>query len=160
MVVTCKGVKIDGSKCTRTVVEGEYCHQHALQKYRELKPAECAVCFENLENERKSLDCGHWIHRECVIRSGKSECPICRAPVTLGVKATKALNAAAERHRQDSIEEDEQDLIHHFEEHITDLILQALEESDMTDGVIEMNITIPEGWDLGFEEESEEFEDL
>lgn len=154
----CKGVKIDGSKCTRNVTEGDYCHQHSLQKYRELKPEECSVCFESLTNEKKALDCGHWIHRECIIRSGKSECPICRSPVTLGVKATKALNTVAERYRQDSIEEDEQELMYQFEDHITQLILQALEESDITDGVIEFNVAVPEGWELSFEEDS--FEDL
>lgn len=149
----CKGVKIDGSNCTRVVTDGEYCHQHNDQKYRELKPNDCIICCESLSNEKKSLDCGHWIHRECVIRSGKPECPVCRSPVTLGQKATKALETVAEKHRQDSIEEEEQNIMSQFEEQVADLILQALQESELVGGTtIEMDLVIPADWVLHFDD--------
>ena len=46
------------------------------------KPCECPVCFEPL-NEDKSLSCGHWVHKNCIIRSKKDTCPLCRKQVEL-----------------------------------------------------------------------------
>ena len=39
---------------------------------------ECPVCTENINS---SLNCGHFVHKECIIKSGKNECPICRKDV-------------------------------------------------------------------------------
>ncbi len=36
---------------------------------------ECICC---LEQALDALDCGHFIHRECIIKSSKLECPICK----------------------------------------------------------------------------------
>jgi hypothetical protein len=41
---------------------------------------ECCVCTENIYKKTK-LICGHHIHKECIIKSGKNECPICRKNV-------------------------------------------------------------------------------
>ncbi len=46
------------------------------------KPCECPVCFEPL-NEDKSLSCGHWVHKTCIIKSKKDTCPLCRKQVEL-----------------------------------------------------------------------------
>ena len=31
-----------------------------------------------LETEETPLECGHWIHRECLVKSVKHTCPLCR----------------------------------------------------------------------------------
>lgn len=46
------------------------------------KPCECPVCFESL-NEDKSLSCGHWVHKSCIVKSKKDTCPLCRKQVVL-----------------------------------------------------------------------------
>lgn len=38
---------------------------------------ECAVCFEELSSN-DVLECKHKIHSDCIIKSCKAECPICR----------------------------------------------------------------------------------
>ncbi len=40
----------------------------------------CRVCYEP---DAQILQCGHHIHRACVVRSGVARCPVCRAEVTL-----------------------------------------------------------------------------
>lgn len=46
------------------------------------KPHECPVCFETLRTS-KPLSCGHWVHKKCIVKSLKNECPICRKEVEL-----------------------------------------------------------------------------
>jgi Zn-finger nucleic acid-binding protein len=46
------------------------------------KPSECPVCYEALE-DHKPLSCGHWVHKSCIIKSKKDNCPMCRAKVKL-----------------------------------------------------------------------------
>ena len=52
-------------------------------KFKSEKPCDCPVCYEPLSNEHKSLSCGHWVHRECIINSKKECCPLCRQHVEL-----------------------------------------------------------------------------
>jgi hypothetical protein len=46
------------------------------------KPSECPVCYEPLETD-KALSCGHWVHKSCIIKSKKDNCPMCRQKVKL-----------------------------------------------------------------------------
>lgn len=80
---TCCGFTIKNDVCKKRVNDNEkYCNLHKY-KYRLEKPEECAVCFESLESVHNPLQCGHYIHPECIIKSKKSICPICRADVKL-----------------------------------------------------------------------------
>lgn len=47
------------------------------------KEDRCPVCFEDID---EFLDCGHWVHEECVAKSFRAECPICRKPVDIDVQ--------------------------------------------------------------------------
>lgn len=50
------------------------------------KPDECPVCMEYLKHDEQSLTCGHWVHRDCIIKSGKGQCPVCRFELYLNMK--------------------------------------------------------------------------
>ena len=41
------------------------------------KPENCPVCFEEL-NDTDFIECGHWVHMECIKKSNTNKCPICR----------------------------------------------------------------------------------
>ena len=56
------------------------------------KPCECPVCFESLKNEKKSLSCGHWVHKDCIIKSKKDTCPLCRQTIKLNKEERFKLN--------------------------------------------------------------------
>lgn len=56
------------------------------------KPPDCPVCFESLENQKIPLQCGHWIHDNCIsisIKHGMWQCPICRRPVVQNPQVIK-----------------------------------------------------------------------
>jgi hypothetical protein len=56
---------------------------------------DCAVC---MDGELKCpLSCGHWIHVECVIKSGKKECPMCKSQL----KFTKEQEKAYKLHKKE-----------------------------------------------------------
>jgi len=42
------------------------------------KTDECVVCLEKFTDKNRPLKCYHWIHKKCIINSGKDQCPICR----------------------------------------------------------------------------------
>jgi hypothetical protein len=52
--------------------------------FKSEKPDECCLCFEKM-TEDKPLECGHWLHLECVKKHFKPECPVCRAKLNIKV---------------------------------------------------------------------------
>jgi hypothetical protein len=56
----------------------QYCpdHQH---KYHYEKPDDCPVCMELISSRTETpLECGHWIHKQCLIPTNIHICPVCR----------------------------------------------------------------------------------
>jgi hypothetical protein len=48
---------------------------------------ECIVCYEDLTTKDKPLkECGHHIHKLCILKSGKNKCPLCRTELKLSKK--------------------------------------------------------------------------
>lgn len=45
------------------------------------KPEDCAICMCELDNE-SPLKCGHYFHMECLSKTHKPECPVCRKEFT------------------------------------------------------------------------------
>lgn len=43
----------------------------------------CVVCLCEVESKKSPLPCGHWVHRDCVVRSQRPECPCCKHPIIL-----------------------------------------------------------------------------
>lgn len=59
----------------------KYCTQHKT-RYRFDKPKECLICFETLnKNVNIPLSCGHWVHKQCIKKSKKHQCPMCRQSI-------------------------------------------------------------------------------
>lgn len=45
------------------------------------KPPECAICFDELVKDYRSLSCSHYFHLECISKMFKAECPVCRTTI-------------------------------------------------------------------------------
>jgi len=80
----CKAQTISGetlTKCTETTT-GEFCDSHK-HKHRLEKPDECAVCLEKISSETETpLECGHWIHKKCIVPTNLHKCPLCNIKMT------------------------------------------------------------------------------
>lgn len=122
----CQAITLTGRQCQRGATNGNYCYQHYNQTsgYRELKPKECIICYESLENQNQALECGHWIHLNCIINSAKAMCPICRRPLLLGKRAMKTIDELAYQREEELLREEEQALQMEFG---IDYLLPALE---------------------------------
>lgn len=94
-----------------------YCYIH-YHLYLYDKPEECPICFEKLEN-KDILSCGHYVHKNCVIKWGKKLCPVCKTEIKLSKKEMKLIN----EHKHDNDDNDfdtisrifSHQLIHHTE---------------------------------------------
>jgi hypothetical protein len=68
----------------KTVDTSGYCHFHkptvttATDLFLENKPDECPVCLQSFAKNVRALSCGHYVHHNCIVKSGVSRCPICR----------------------------------------------------------------------------------
>ena len=61
--------------CKKT--SNEFCENHA-HRYRFEKP-ECPICFDEISSETETpLECGHWIHKQCLNPTNLHICPVCR----------------------------------------------------------------------------------
>jgi RNA polymerase subunit RPABC4/transcription elongation factor Spt4 len=57
-----------------------------ISNFVEQKPDYCPVCTENFSVSDKTLSCGHYIHRECIIKSKKTICPLCKSELILTIE--------------------------------------------------------------------------
>jgi hypothetical protein len=73
-------VKRIKKKCVAEGCKLNECGHHQLCKKhagkRLIEKQDCAICMDGELNV--PLSCGHWIHADCVIKSAKKECPICK----------------------------------------------------------------------------------
>jgi hypothetical protein len=94
----CLGITNKGKRCNKKTLNG-YCKYHISQKD---PPDECCVCTDPVQKDKKILcECNSSVHRECIVKSGKSECPVCRRTVVLKVSEKKRMKEYAEKYRKD-----------------------------------------------------------
>ena len=81
----CSAMCIKGTKtmkCSKIAKENcDFCDEH-MHQYRLEKPCECPICFDGLEKGEIPLSCGHWFHKDCLKKTEKNSCPVCRKLMT------------------------------------------------------------------------------
>ena len=66
--------------CNKTT--NKFCENHE-HRYRFEKPEECPICFEEISRETETpLECGHWLHRACIVPSNLHKCSLCQSKMT------------------------------------------------------------------------------
>jgi hypothetical protein len=79
-LIKCCGLTINGDeleKC-KNISDKKYCPEHS-HRYRLEKPDDCPICIESISDETEiPLECGHLIHKECLIPTNIHICPMCR----------------------------------------------------------------------------------
>jgi hypothetical protein len=76
----CRALTIQGEnlvKC-QNKSDKQHCPDHE-HRYRLEKPDDCPVCMDSISNKTETpLECGHWIHKQCLIPTNLHICPVCR----------------------------------------------------------------------------------
>jgi hypothetical protein len=98
-------------RCKQDVIcLSSFCKNH-IKKYKQEKPVECAVCCESLLDEKHPLlNCGHWIHHSCILKSAKDECPLCRTKVKFTDQEKKELKKKTRESRIELYEEEKREI--------------------------------------------------
>jgi len=72
-----------------------------VKTYRFPKPDECPVCLDEFcRTDEPLMPCAHWIHRECIMKSGKRICPLCRGQIILTHDENKIFREAEQAQRE------------------------------------------------------------
>ncbi len=76
----CHGLTIEGDNLVncQNKSDKKFCpdHQH---RYRLEKPDDCPICMDTISITTETpLECGHWIHKECLVPTNLHICPVCR----------------------------------------------------------------------------------
>lgn len=86
------------SQCKlRTTTDSGYCHKHKhkiMPNHKFPKPKTCPICFGSMHQCHRPLLCSHWVHRKCIQKSGKAECPLCRQKLDTDVDIDISKNFA------------------------------------------------------------------
>lgn len=77
-------------------------HQPLIDTYQ--KPEECPICCSPFIMNIPLFPCCHWICKDCIIHTGKKECPVCRQEVHLDKEEEKKLNQVSRRLQREKIE--------------------------------------------------------
>ena len=67
------------------------CNKHAGSQ--KLEKECCAICMEDENECKQPLSCGHWIHFDCVLKTCKKECPMCKSVLKFSAEQTVVFNA-------------------------------------------------------------------
>lgn len=73
------------------------CISHQPLIYTYPKPDECPICCSPFEIELPLFPCYHWICKNCIIHTGKKECPVCRQEIQLELQDQKKVNVVSKR---------------------------------------------------------------
>jgi hypothetical protein len=86
-ISNCKVITKKGHTCKNKVYqEGDYCKLHN-RYFKFEKPEECSICMESIDDITiPDLPCLHWVHKKCILKWGKYECPLCRRSIKLTKK--------------------------------------------------------------------------
>ena len=124
----CHGRTKNGTQCNRMIRcleknnDPVYCKTHRPNVYEK---EDCAVCTDSVNIP---LSCGHWIHNQCVIQSGKANCPICRSQINLTKEEYEKTMEYDRKYKQQFLEEDEEELLQIYNNDIP-MILQIISEA-------------------------------
>lgn len=115
-----------------------FCKKHKNQ-YRFECEEECPICTEELDpSQTKPLECGHWMHRSCLLqwKSEESICPVCRQ----SFKLTREEKRQRRRDQRASLASHREGLIHGDDPtmHIIYRVMQVF-NLDMQEAVYYMN---------------------
>lgn len=101
MTNQCLGKTKQGRQCKNKVLLGQYCFRHKerivakepekkeiAKRFIAEKPEDCPICCFDL-HMNEPLECGHWVHHECILKSGKKECPFCRKTLNIEGEVVK-----------------------------------------------------------------------
>lgn len=92
----CSGITKKGLPCKKKVKGGKFCYYHNKTQpsetivYKFEKPEDCVVCTDPLNETQPLAPCGHWVHRECQLRSGR-KCVLCRTDIVFSKEEEKTL---------------------------------------------------------------------
>ena len=85
----------------------DLCKKHCGKKKYDKE--DCAVCIESCPVN--PLSCGHWIHFDCIVKSEKKECPMCKESLTFTKEQCRIFNQyrreQSSRREQQRIQESE-----------------------------------------------------
>ena len=60
-----------------------YCDEHEFKNNMCKDVIECCICFENINKENEiPLHCGHLFHKNCLLKTDKNICPLCKVSFT------------------------------------------------------------------------------
>jgi hypothetical protein len=94
----------------------------SCQQTLKYKTNECIICLESFEKDFTPLTpCNHYIHQECIAKTGKLECPLCRNKITLDEKYKQTYDEAVSNHLQEKMEEDRECAMDYMKEYIRDI---------------------------------------
>ena len=76
------------------------------KKYKFEKPEECYICLSPfLDNDKPIEPCGHWVHRECQVKTGYY-CGLCRSQVVFTKEEEKLVLDKIKKDMLDQMNED------------------------------------------------------
>lgn len=75
----------------------------------------CCVCVDETNFPQALGTCQHFIHKNCIILSGKQQCSICQVPVNLTRRQIDRLEARSRKFKRLNLEEEAEE-IQEFEE--------------------------------------------
>jgi hypothetical protein len=80
------------------------CKDHSNLTKTFEKPDDCLICCEKLIENCPLFPCYHWVCKNCIIKSGKEECPVCRQLVILSKQDIKSLNKEKKKLEKEKIQ--------------------------------------------------------
>jgi len=60
-----------------------YCDEHEFKNNMCKDVIECCICFETINKSNEiPLECGHLFHKNCLLKTDKNICPLCKVSFT------------------------------------------------------------------------------
>ncbi len=79
----CAGMTKLGRQCKKKAYKNGYCNLHQHTEVVDVdvdnsNMQECSICYEKTVKETDSLNCKHYVCKECILQMRDVRCPMCR----------------------------------------------------------------------------------
>jgi len=97
--------------------------------FKEEQQDECHVCCESIDTH---LSCGHWIHIDCVVQTGKPNCPLCKKVVSMSIDDVIKMEKLSKKKKLEIEQQERRAIIHEelneeLEDRISELLRNAVD---------------------------------
>lgn len=108
--------------------------------FKEERQDDCHVCCDSID---EPLSCGHWIHIDCVVKTGRPNCPLCKRVVSMSCENAVKMEQIKNTKKRQQEEMERRELLNTYPNQDPRInLLNIVRDFPQNENIINFNIAL------------------